>query len=300
MIAAPSRAVSGQMNSLTAAAAAAEQQFSSFAAVATTTGSSYEKLTEQAKQLARDFPIGRQAAVQVVGQFTQMGVAGKGAEEQIGRLSKTVVQLSGATGEGPQQLAEGMTNLARATGNTTLDPARFAKMADSVTKVSASAGASATSMLSFSKNIAPFAQSVGIGTTGILGISGAFARMGEDGAVASNAVSQDDVRPEPVGAYRQPGDARPTPSIVGMTADQYERLVKTNPTEASDPGHRRDRQGRSRGPRMLEQIGVEWIRGPARAAALAARRLHQADRGAPGRPTAPAPPRRRRRRPSAA
>lgn len=296
-VASPNASSSQRWGSLTRAAADAQQQFSGFRATAETTGASYEKLSEQAKKLARDFPVGSQAATQIVGAFTKMGVSGKGAESQIGALSKTIVQLSGATGEGPGQLAEGMTNLARATGNTALDPARFSKMADSVTQVSASAGASASSILSFGKNIAPFAQSIGIGTTGILGISGAFARMGEDGAVASNAVAKmmtdlnrsvRDGSPE-IKAYAE---------YVGMTVDQFKDLVKADPTQAVSRVIDSIGKAGPEGQRMLERLGIDSIRSQRPLAAVSAAGGLQSYADQAEGPGAPGPPPRRPTRPS--
>ncbi len=256
----PQRAVMVGLGALAKTAADTQQEFAGFRATAELTGASYGKLGDQAKQLARDFPIGAQAARQVVGAFTQMGVAGSGTEAKIGKLSTTIAQLSGATGDGPQQLAEGMTNLARATGNTALDPARFAKMADSVAQVSATSGASATNILQFSKNIAPFAQSIGIGTTGVLGISGAFAKMGEDGAVASTAVSK--MMSDLNRSVREGSPEMKTyAQFVGMTVGQFQELFKSNPAEALNQITESIGKAGPQGQRMLEMIGIEGVRG---------------------------------------
>ncbi|MEP7036243.1 MAG: phage tail tape measure protein, partial [Actinomycetota bacterium] len=186
----PKRASLAGFGLMAQAAANTEQSLSGLAATATVTGVNYGKLGATIHQLARDLPLGDKAARDTVTQFTQMGVAGEGTEKKIAALATTTLKLAGATGEGPAALADGMTNLARATGNTSLDPVRFTKLADSLTTVSAQSGASATSILSFSKNIAPMAQSAGIGATGVLGISSAFARLGEDGIGATTAVNK--------------------------------------------------------------------------------------------------------------
>ena len=255
----PKRAAIAGWSAMASAAAAQEQALSGLSATSAITGINTEKLTGSINQLARTLPMGASASRQTVMQFTQMGVASAGSEPKIAKLSKTVLELSGATGEGPAQLAQGMTDLARASGNTQLDPKRFASVADSLTTVSKESGASAGNILAFSKNIAPMAQAAGIGTTGILGISSAFARLGEDGVGASTAVNKmlsdmsraaRDGTPE-MATYAQ---------IVGKTSDEFERLFKANPTEALTQVTEAISKAGPAGPRQLEMLGLDGVR----------------------------------------
>ena len=162
-----------------------------------------------------------------------------------------------------------MTNLARASGNTALDPKRFAALGDSLTTVSKMSGASASSILSFSKNIGPMANAAGIGATGVLGISSAFARLGEDGFGASTAVNK--MLTDMSRSVREGGpQMRNYAEIVGKSATEFERLYKANPTEALTQVTEAIASAGDRGPRMLEQIGVEGVRGQRALQALSA------------------------------
>lgn len=255
----PKRAGMLAWGAMAKSAADVEQSMSGLQAVSAVTGVNTAKLSGTVRQLARDLPLGSQAALATVQQFTQMGVAGAGTEAKIAKLTTTAMKLSGATGEAPQALAQGMTELARATGNVNLDPVRFAKLGDSLTSVSAQSGASATNILSFSKSIAPMAQAAGIGSTGVLGISSAFARLGEDGIGASTAVNKmltDMSRSVREGTPELKTYAR----ITGQTVEAFTALAKTNPAEALTQVTESIAKSGSGGPRILEQLGLDGVR----------------------------------------
>jgi len=265
----PKRATLLAWGGMAASAANTQQALSGVAAQATVTHANTTRLANGMRQLARDFPIGNAAARQTVEQITKMGVATEGSEARVLKLSKSVVQLSGATGEGLGGLTSGMVELARASGNTNLDPKRFERLGDALTTVSAKSGASATNVLAFSKNIAPMAQAAGIGATGILGISSAFAKMGEDGVGASTAVNKmlsdmsrsvRDGTPE-MAAYAQ---------IVGKTSDEFEKLFKNNPTEALTQVTEALAKNPQAAPRQLEMLGLDGPRTSRYLTALAA------------------------------
>jgi uncharacterized phage infection (PIP) family protein YhgE len=143
----PGRATIAGMTLLAQQAAQAQQSLSGLQATSAVTGVNVGKLSTGIRQMARDMPLGGTASRQLVEQFTKMGVASTGSEQRIMKLATSVQKLSGATGEGPAQLAQGMTELARATGNTNLDPKRFQNLGDSLTTVAAKGGASATGIL---------------------------------------------------------------------------------------------------------------------------------------------------------
>ena len=255
----PGRAAVASLSLLAQQASGVEQQLSGLSATSAVTGVSVSKLGTQIRQTARDMPVGFDTARMLTEQYTRMGVAGAGSENKIAKLVTTTAKLSGATGEGPGQLASGMVDLARATGNQNLDPARFSKLSDSLTTVSAKMGASATSTLAFSKSIAPMAQNAGIGATGVLGISAAFSRLGEDGVGASTAVNK--MLSDMNRAVREGSpEMRTYAQIAGMTATQFERLYKANPTEALTQVTESIAKAGPGGPRMLEQLGLDGVR----------------------------------------
>lgn len=265
----PKRATLVAWGGLATMAAQSEQGYAKMAAQATVTHANVERLTGGVRKLAQTMPVGNQGGKAIVEQITSMGVASEGSEKRVLSLATTVGKLSGATGEGPAQLAQGMIELSRATGNTNLDPKRFSAIADSVTSVSAQTGAGATNILAFSKNIAPMAQSAGLGSTAILGISGAFAKMGEDGIGASTAVnkmlgdlsrSAREGTPE-IAAYAQ---------IVGKTTDEFQKLFKANPTEALTQVTEALAKNPQAAPRQLEMLGLDGPRTTRYLTALAA------------------------------
>ena len=265
----PGRAAVAGLSLFTKTAADAQQQMSGLEATATVTGVSMGKLGQGVRQLARDLPIGRAGATQIVEQFTKMGVSAAGSEDKILRLAKASAQLGGATGENMSGLAQGLTELSRATGNQNLDPKRFQALGDSLTTVSAKMGSSATGTLQFAKAIAPMAQQAGIGSTSILGISAAFSRLGEDGLAASNAVNK--MLSDMSRSVREGSpEMRTYAQIAGMTADSFERMYKAKPTEAVTRVLTSIAQAGPGGPRMLEQIGIEGVRGQRAIQALVA------------------------------
>lgn len=265
----PGRATLAGMGAFTERAAAMQESMAGIRATSAVTGVSVEKLRVGINQMARDLPIGNEGAKQVVEQMTKMGVGAAGAERKILSLADTTAKLSGATGENVQSLAQGMVELARATGNTQLDPKRFSDLGDSLTKISAESGASATSTLAFAKNIAPLAQASGIGATGVLGIANAFSKLGEDGLGASTAINKmmsDLSRSVREGSPEMTKYAQ----IVGMLPDQFDRLFKQNPAEALTQVTEAIAKAGSGGPRLLEQLGIEGVRGQRSIQALVA------------------------------
>ena len=265
----PGRATIAGFTLLAQQAAQAQQNLSGLAATSAVTGTNVGKLAGGIRQMSRDMPLGSTASRQLVEQFSKIGLASAGSEAKILRLSTSVAKLSGATGEAPGQLAQGMTELARATGNTNLDPKRFEALGDSLTTISAKSGASATGILAFSKSIAPMAQASGIGATGVLGISSAFARLGEDGLGAATAVNK--MLSDMNRAVREGSPEMKTyAQMAGKTTEEFSKLFKMNPAEALTQVTEAVAKAGPGGPRMLEQIGIEGVRGQRALQALAA------------------------------
>lgn len=255
----PSRATTAGMLLLATSAAQTEQRLSNLQAISTTTGASFAKLAGGVRTLAREMPIG-DSSRQLIETFSKMGIGASGAEGKITDLAKATAQLGGATGDNFIDLAKGMTELSRATGNSQLDPKRFASLGDSLTTISAQSGSSATSILQFSKAIAPMAQSAGIGATGILGISSAFAKLGDDGIGASTAINK--MLTDLSRSVREgTPELKTYAMIVGQTQEQFEALFKAKPAEALTQITEAIAKAGNDGPRLLERIGIEGVRG---------------------------------------
>lgn len=255
----PGRATLAGLALLSQQAGSAEEQLSNLQATSAITGANVGRLAGSVRQMSREMPLGSTATRQMVEQFTKMGVGAAGSEARIAKLAQTSSRLAGATGEGPAALAQGLTELSRATGNTQLDPRRFESLSDSLTTISAKSGSSATGILSFSKAIAPMAQAAGIGSTGVLGISSAFARLGEDGFGASTAINK--MLSDMNRAVREGSPEMKTyAQMAGKSADEFERLFKSNPAEALTQVTEAIAKAGPAGPRMLEQIGLDGIR----------------------------------------
>jgi hypothetical protein len=101
----PGKATIAGMGLFAQQAAQAQQSMAGLAATSTVTGVSVGKLATGIRSMARELPLGNTASRELVDQFTKMGVAGSGSEQKILKLAKATAQLSGATGEGPAQLA---------------------------------------------------------------------------------------------------------------------------------------------------------------------------------------------------
>lgn len=254
----PSRAVLGAWGAFTAAAAGNQQALSDLEAQQRVTGASANTLAGGIRQLARDFPVGQRAAQATIQTISSLGMASGGSERTVIALSRSVTQLAGATGQSAPQLAQNVVQVSRAFGN--LDTKRVDALNDSLTTASRSSGASATDVLNFSKSIAPMAKQAGIGQTAVYGISSAFASMGEDGYAAANTVNK--MLSDLTKSVREGSPELQTyADIAGTTADNFERLFKTNPTQALTTVTNAIANGGEQGPAMLERIGIEGVRG---------------------------------------
>ena len=181
-----------------------------------------------------------------------------GTERRVAALATTFAKLGGATGEDPNGLATGMIQLNRVMG-TGLKTDRVEKFADSVTTLSVQTGASASGILSFSHAIAPMARAAGIGELGVLGISTAFNRMGEDGTGAATAVNKimgDMSRSLREGSPQLEIYAQ----IVGKTRKEFTDLAKNNPAEALTQVTEALGKDPQNAPRKLESLGMDGVR----------------------------------------
>jgi hypothetical protein len=254
----PGRVALAAWGALATQAGNVQQSLGTLRATSSVTSIDVGKLTTTMHALATEFPIGNQGAMNLVQQFTKMGVSSAGSEAKIASLSSTMVKFAGATGSDLTAATAGMVDFARATGNVNVDPKQFNQLSNSVAKVSAVVGASSDSVAAFGKNIGPVAVTAGIGAAAITGISGAFSHLGEDGIGASTAVNK--MLSDMSRAVR---DGTPDLAIysqaVGKTTKEFTALYKANPVEALTQVTEAISQS-AKGPRLLEQMGLDSVR----------------------------------------
>lgn len=249
----------GSTRAVAQGAAADYQQMSSGMAAATrVTHQSYGQLSQDVRSLTRQFPESTRGALATVQAVQALGVTAKGQEGQVGALSKQLERLSAATGEAAPALANDFGQLTREMSS--LDPARVQKFADVLVSSSARSGASAGAITGFAKAIAPMAQAAGVGESSVLGISTSFAKLGDDGYVAANAVSKmfgDLNRAVHDGSNDMAGYA----NAVGMTIDQFKALYQADPAKAvARVTEAIGKMPAGQGQRTLEQLGITGVR----------------------------------------
>ena len=255
----PFRTAAAAMTGGVAAAAAQESRLADLAAAQAVTGQSARRLTSEMNSLARTFPLGQRGAEALVGSITRAGVTAKGTEGQVGSLAKQFAQLGAATGESADQLATGMIKFQRSFGNMRLDNHQIEATNDSLTKLTRTTGASASSILSFAGTITPLTRQAGIGQKATLGIAAAFSKMGEDGFAGVNAISK--VMTDLNLAARDGGEQMNTyASIVGKTRKEFEELYKADPAKALGEVTKALASPGAAGQRNLERIGLDGVR----------------------------------------
>lgn len=255
----PGRIVTAGFAGAVAAAAKWEQQLGSMQAVSKTTGQNMATLQKGMSELARQFPISNRGALEVVSTLQKIGLSGKDQTTVVRNLSKEFVNLGAATGQNAAMIGQQMVALNRAFGVADGNVAKFSKMGDTLTTVTAKIGGSASEIAAFGKQIAPMARSAGIGETAVLGISAAFSKMGEDGYAASNAMNR--VLSDMNRSIRDgSGEMGTYANIVGKTREEFEALYKANPNQALSQVLNQLGGGGPGSERNLERIGLDGPR----------------------------------------
>lgn len=253
----PSRLTLAAWGGAATAAALYQQQLSGIDAKARVTGQSQAQLSAGVKQLARDFPIGISGAVQATAAVQALGLSSSQQVPQIRALSREFVQLGGATGESIPALATSFGQLNRQLAS--LDPSRVGRFGDVLTTVSAQTGASASGIVSFAQSIAPMAQQAGLGESAVLGISGAFAKLGDDGYSAGTAVNK--ILTDMNQSVREGSNQLTNYSqLVGMTASQFRKLYVANPAGALTRVTNAIANAGPQGQYQLENLGLDGVR----------------------------------------
>ena len=246
-----SAADAAAMLAYTAIAAKHEKQLSTLAAttaVMSKTNAAYKKGIED---IARQLPVTGEQVTRLITQINKLGVT---SEKQALAMAKTFINLSAATGENVESLAQSMTELSRMMG--TLQGSDLSGFADSLTTVSVKAGVSATGVLQFAQSIAPMARAAGMGQKEIIGISAAFSKAGADGFAAANTFNTmvADITRQTMNGSPQLAKYS---NAVGMTIDQFKGL------SASDRIVSIFEAVNKAGPdsiRILDRLGFDGIR----------------------------------------
>lgn len=166
---------------VTAEAASFEKKLETLNATAAITDRNFGAVRKQVNQLSKEFPISRDAAIELVTTLEKLGVQ---APRQIAAVSEAMVKLSASTGESLGGLTTGMVELGKQMG--TLSAGNMGTFANSLTLVSAKSGVAAQGVLQFAQAIAPTARAAGLTETQVLGVSAAFSKAGADGYAAAN------------------------------------------------------------------------------------------------------------------
>ena len=255
----PKRAGIAALVAFSAAAADTQRNLSDLSAKAAITGQRMAPLTAGIRQLAREFPIGNRGAEDLARGLQSAGLGADLTGKRLKDLGGVMTRLSGSTGESVGGLTTGMIQLTRAFGNTKIDASRLEATSDTLAKISAESGASATGILGFAKSIAPMTRQAGIGASATLGISSAFSKMGEDGfgaATAMNKMLSDLNKSVRDGSSEMNTYA----SIVGKTRGEFEALFKANPTQALQEITQAIAKPGNTGIRDLERVGLDGSR----------------------------------------
>jgi len=244
----------GGLASLAAAtvgAARFEKQLTTLQAQTTVTGQNFTRLKGTVEDITKSFPVSAAAAAQLVTQITKLGVQG---ESQIDKFSKTMVKLSGATGENIGSLTQQFADLNRSMG--TLNTGSIDRYSSALFKLSATSGVSAGNILSFTQALSPLATTAGISETKLLGIGTAFTKVGADSGAAANTFAS---MLSDIINLTQTGSPELTKysSLIGKTADEFKKMDKA--TAISDIFEAINKQG-PRAIVTLNQLGQDGIR----------------------------------------
>jgi len=212
--------------STTVAYAAFEKQVSSLnvqAAALTKTHESQQKMfansVEEVNRLRGAYGLATTEAAQLVQTVRTLSDQTASAS----KLTDTFVKLGAATGESSANLAAGMFQLQRTMGTQQRDVEKYNNQLFTLSQRS---GASASSILEFSQNIAPVGRLLNMTQTDIMGTANAFMKAGQDGYRASNVWTR---MVSDIAYAAQSGSPQLNTyaNLVGMTTQQFKELGGT-------------------------------------------------------------------------
>lgn len=238
----------------TAQAAAYQQKMSSLQATATIVGEkTFPKLEKATLKMAREFPIGIGQAVDQMESLQKSGVT---TVDTMSKLAVTYTKLGAATGTYAPVIGQAMTEFTRGMGNN-LDMAQG--FGDSLVSLTKKYGGSAEGVLAFSKSIAPIASTIGLGQAQVMGLSTAFARTGEDGFAAANAINK--VMIDLNKSARDGGpELRMYANAMNKSVDELRTQLNTDPASVIVDFTQAIQKEGPNAIRVLESLGIEGVR----------------------------------------
>lgn len=180
----------------------------------------YSEYAGAVSELRKEFPMTTSSAAELVGVIAKLGDSSRPIDE----VARSFTKLSGATGEGPAQLAAGVLTLSRQMGNGTRDINEYN---NTILRLSSTTGQGAGALVSFASTLAPAGRQLRMSQTDILGVSTAFARAGQDGNLAANAFNKmaNDIS---VAIQTNSPELKTYADLIGMTTDQLKSSNKTD------------------------------------------------------------------------
>lgn len=241
------------VGSMVAVSASYEKSMDRLAAQSAITGRAMGQMSGAVRQTARDWGVARGEIIETATAISKMGVT---AARDIAGFTEVFTKAGAAAGESAISIASSMTTLSRQMGTLAGGTKQMQNFTDSLLKVSATAGVSASAVAEFSNSIAPIGRVAGLSQAQVLGLSAAFVQAGNDGFVAANTFNSmlaDIVRTTQTGG---PGLAKYA-SLLGKTIDQFKQMPAADQLTGifkaiNDAG--------PRSVQILDQMGIDGIR----------------------------------------
>ena len=230
-----------------------EQQTKTLSAALDKGQGSLKQYSLSIDEMARRIPAARGEIAALYTQLVQLGVKGPDATT---RMADSMLKLSAVTGESVGALTDSLITLNKQMNTMASGSGAVSGFSDSLYAVSKSAGVSATGVLAFAQNLAPFARAAGIGEKSLLGISAAFNAAGADGYSAANTFNTmiaDITRSIQNGSP----DITKYSNLIGVTVEQFKKMDATDRITAIFDAIN------AQGPkaiRTLDQLGYDGIR----------------------------------------
>lgn len=239
------------MGAATAMAASFQKQLSVLQTTATVTNQSFSAMKNGIQSTFQNLPVARDQVTQLATALTQLGQT---APDQINKLTQTFIKLGAATGEGPTDLASGLTQLSQLMGTSNAD--QITKYANSLLVTSRNAGVAATGVLNFANAIAPLGRQAGLTEAQIMGIGTAFTKAGADGMPAFNALNSlmSDITQEIQTGSPQIAKFA---NLIGVSAEHFKKM--DGASRIVDIFNAIGKAG-PKGVQILNQLGLEGIR----------------------------------------
>jgi TP901 family phage tail tape measure protein len=238
----------------TAQAAAYQQKMSSLQATSEIVGAkTFPKLEKATLKLAREFPIGIGQAVETMESLQKSGIT---TTDTMVKLATTYTKLGAATGTYAPAIGQAMTEFTRSMGNNLSMAEGFG---DSLVSLTKKYGGSAEGVLAFSKSIAPIASTIGMNQAQVMGLSTAFARTGDDGMAAGNAINK--VMIDLNKAARDGGpQLRQYANAMGKSVEGLREDLNTDPAQVLIDFTEAINDAGPDAIRTLEGLGMEGVR----------------------------------------